>query len=214
MKKTASPALEPEIQDFFSDLFAASAALQSVRRAVARWAGIGGTELAILFVVARQMPHGPVSVRQVAQHLHLAGSNITADVGNLVDAGYLEKTAHPDDSRAVRLIVTAQGQHLLDLLAAPLKAMNAVMFTSLPRNLLVEHGDFYRGIIQRTPSAIAALNAFGLDAHRNRPRGPAPRKVIAQGAVELGRQRGGASVRSGRSAGDLRDLPRYLATDR
>lgn len=164
MKKTTALTLEPEIQDFFSDLFAAAAALQSVRRAVARWAGIGGTELAILFVVSRQMPNGPVSVRRIAQHLHLAGSNITADVGNLVEAGYLEKSANPDDSRAVQLKITVKGQKLLDSIAPLLNEMNAVMFKSLPRSLLVEHGEFYRGIVQRTPSVLAALNGFPVEA--------------------------------------------------
>lgn len=175
MKKPAAsaPSLEPEIQDFMTDLFAAAAAMTSIRRAIARRAGVGSTELAILLAVPRLMSDGPVSVRLVAQQLHLAASNITAEVGNLVEAGLLQKIANPNDSRAVQLTITADGQKFLASLTPLINEMNAVMFKSLPRSLLVQHGEFYRGIVSRTPPTLATLNAFQLEA---------PAKPAARGA--------------------------------
>jgi DNA-binding MarR family transcriptional regulator len=171
MRKAATPSLEPEIQDFITDLFAAAAAMTSIRRAIARRAGVGSTELAILLAVPRLMSDGPVSVRLVAQHLHLAASNITAEVGNLVEAGLLQKVANPNDSRAVQLTISADGQKFLGSLVPLINEMNAVMFKSLPRSLLAQHGEFYRGIVDRTPPTLAALGAFQLEPSTK----PAPR---------------------------------------
>jgi DNA-binding MarR family transcriptional regulator len=168
-KATALPALEPEIQDFITDLFAAAAAMTSVRRAIARRAGVGSTELAILLAVPRLMSDGPVSVRLVAQQLHVAASNITAEVGSLVEAGLLEKIANPSDSRAVQLSITTAGQKFLSSIVPLINQMNAVMFKSLPRSLLVQHGEFYRGIVDRTPRTLAALNAFQHESSLNPP---------------------------------------------
>jgi DNA-binding MarR family transcriptional regulator len=152
--------LEPEFQDFIADLFAAAAAMQSVRRALARRCGLGGTELATLFAVSRLSLKGPVSVRSVAKHLHLPPPNITARINELVAAGFLGKVASPTDSRSVQITLTAAGQKFLRSLAPLLDQMNRVMFKSLSKKTIEEYAELYREIVARTPATIATLKEY------------------------------------------------------
>lgn len=161
--KQQSISIDTEFRDFIADLFGAAAALQSVRRAIARRTGIGGTEFGIMLAVARLVSDGPVNVSLVAKHLHVAAAHITAEVNALVKLGLLKKIASPIDSRAVQLTISPEGQILLKSLAPVLRRMNKAMFDALPKDVLTKHGNFCRDIIARTPATLAALAASSLD---------------------------------------------------
>lgn len=146
-------------RDFIADLFAAAAAMQSLRRGIARTLGIGGTELAILLAVARLAPEGPVGVRRVADHLHVAAAHITTEVNALVQRNLLRKAASPTDSRAVQLSLTASGRRLLHGLVPALARVNTALFDGVSPDDMARSQVFFRQLIERVPAAFAALDA-------------------------------------------------------
>jgi DNA-binding MarR family transcriptional regulator len=146
-------------RDFIADLFAAAAAMQSLRRGIARWLDIGGTELAILLAVARLGPEGPVGVRRVAEHLHVAAAHITTEVQALERRNLLRKTTSALDSRAVDLALSAEGRSLLQHLSPALDRVNEALFTGVSDDEMARSQDFFRLLIARVPAAFAALTA-------------------------------------------------------
>lgn len=144
-------------RDFVADLFAISAAMQSVRRAVARRLGLRGSELAVLLAVSRLGQDGPVGVITVAGHLHVAASNVTAEVNALVQTGLLLKTPRDDDNRAVSITLTREGQAILQRLAPVLRQTNAHLFRKLSRGSMAELRRVFATILAGAPAALEAL---------------------------------------------------------
>ncbi len=151
-------AADAAFRDFVADLFAVSAAMQSVRRAAARRLGLRGSELAVLLAVSRLGQEGPVGISAVAGHLHVAASNITAEVNALVQTGLLAKTQRDDDNRAVNITLTADGQAILERLAPILRQANAHLFRRLSRGSMTELRRVFATLLAGTPAALEALD--------------------------------------------------------
>ncbi len=148
---------DAEFRDFIADLFAMSAGMQSLRRAIARRIGLGGTELGILLSVGRLAPHGAVNVRQVADHLHVAATHITTEVNTLVAKGLLEKQASEQDSRAVELSVTTAGADLLASIGPNLQMINEALFDHPSPEAIADQRLFFQRILAGLPEALARL---------------------------------------------------------
>ena len=150
-------AKDEEFRDFIADLFAMAAGMQSLRRAIARRIGLGGTELGILLSVGRLAPQGAVNVRQVADHLHVAATHITTEVNTLVIKGLLEKQASELDSRAVELSVTPAGAQLLQRISPHLRMINVALFDDPAQEVISEQSRFFRRVLAGLPEALARL---------------------------------------------------------
>ncbi len=148
---------DAEFRDFIADLFAMSAGMQSLRRAIARRIGLGGAELGILLSVGRLAPQGAVNVRQVADHLHVASTHITTEVNTLVAKGLLEKQASEQDSRAVELSVTTTGAELLASIGPNLQMINEALFDHPSPKAIAEQRRFLQRILAGLPEALARL---------------------------------------------------------
>lgn len=152
-----TPKQDAEFRDFIADLFAMAAGMQSLRRAIARRIGLGGTELGILLSVGRLAPQGAVSVRQVADHLHVAATHITTEVNTLVTKGLLVKQASELDSRAVELSVTEAGSQLLQTISPHLHMINTALFDEPAQDVIKEQRRFFRRVLDGLPEALARL---------------------------------------------------------
>ena len=150
---------EAEFRDFIADLFAMSAGMQSLRRSIARRIGLGGTELGILLSVGRLAPQGAVSVRQVADHLHVAATHITTEVNSLVAKGLLDKQASVQDSRAVELSVTGAGAELLASISPNLQMINEALFDTPSPEVIADQRRFFQRLLAGLPEALARLPA-------------------------------------------------------
>jgi DNA-binding MarR family transcriptional regulator len=71
--------------------------------------GISVTECYALEVVDR---HGPLTLNEVASHLFLEKSTVSRVVDVLERKGFVWRTPHPEDRRAVQIGATAEGQCL------------------------------------------------------------------------------------------------------
>jgi DNA-binding MarR family transcriptional regulator len=132
IKALAAEGDERAFRDFMSDIFAAAATMQTLRRSTAKPFGLSSTELAVMMAVAK-LDSSP-SIRRIADHLHVSASNITADVGKLAKARLLAKLPDPDDARAIKITLTEKGVKLIRDLAPSLRAVNDRLFANMTRS--------------------------------------------------------------------------------
>lgn len=132
IKALAAEGDERAFRDFMSDLFAAAATMQTLRRSTAKPFGLSSTELAVMMAVAKL--NSSPSIRRIADHLHVSASNVTADVGKLVKARLLTKLPDPDDARAIKIALTEKGVKLIKDMAPALRAINDRLFANMSRD--------------------------------------------------------------------------------
>ena len=146
-------------RDFVADLFAASSSMQAVRRALGKATGMSGSEIAMLLAIRRLASGGLVGVRAIADHLHVAGSHVTAETAKLIEAGLVEKRADLNDSRAVDLRLTAEGRRVLQKLTPRVRAANNVLFAGMSETEMAHVHRFLRRIVTTSAEAVRAVDA-------------------------------------------------------
>src|SRR5690606_27848053 len=100
----------------------------SIRDGYAAMVGISGPQYSILLYIKHFSDEGAPRVKDVAEHLHLSGSYITAEVGVLEGKGLLVKTKDEKDQRVVRLALTDRSKKMLDDIQGVRSQVNNVQF--------------------------------------------------------------------------------------
>jgi MarR family transcriptional regulator, organic hydroperoxide resistance regulator len=149
-----------QFRGFVADLFAAVAGMQSLRRALANAADLSAAEFSILLAAWNLQAAGRVSVSTIAGHLHIASAHVTAEVGNLVTAGLLDKKPHPTDTRAVDLTVTQHGEAVLNALAPLLRRINDRLFSGNSPEALKAISKFLKHIAAESSTSIRLAQDF------------------------------------------------------
>src|ERR1700758_5427286 len=123
-----------QFREFVADLFAATAGMQSLRRALAKSVNLSAAEFSVLLATWHLQKKGSVGVTAVARHLHVAAAHVTAEVGKLVRKGFIKKTQDANDTRAVTLVLTRKGEAVLAELAPLLQRINDRLFSGNSAN--------------------------------------------------------------------------------
>lgn len=148
---------DAEFREFIAELFAAAAGMQALRRAIARSIGLGGAEFAVLLAIWRLERLGPIGIKGLAEHLHVAGPHITDEVTKLERLGYLQKSSDPADMRALSLKITKHGANLLASLAPTLDEINRLLFEGMTAGQMRTQRAFFRRLIERSAICINRL---------------------------------------------------------
>ena len=148
---------DSEFREFIAELFAASAGMQALRRAIARSIGLSGAEFAVLLAIGHLERPGPIGIKGLAEHLHVSGPHITDEVKRLVRLGHLEKSPDPSDMRALSLKLTRQGSKLLASLAPALDEINRDLFEGMTGKHMRAQRTFFRRLIERSATCIEKL---------------------------------------------------------
>ena len=149
---------DADFRDFVADLFAAASGMQAIRRSLAKTTGLTGSEIAVLLAVRRLSETGIVSVRAIAEHLHVAGAHATTEVAKLVEAGFVTKQEDAKDSRAVDIRLSPEGRRRLDRLTPLVRRVNDVLFDGLTKDEMGQVAKFLRRIILQSVQAAAKLD--------------------------------------------------------
>ncbi len=104
---------------------------EAIREGHAAYIGLVGIEYTILISIAHLLAEGDVSIRTVADHLHLSGAFVTTVTKRLLGRGLVNKAMDPSDRRRLCLTVTEAGRALLARLAPVQRQVNDVEFESL-----------------------------------------------------------------------------------
>lgn len=142
------------LREFVADLYAAMAVMRLLRQELASSLSLSMAEYSVLLAVWYLERGGKMTVRAIADHLHVAAAYVTAEVGKLVDKGLLTKKPDPNDRRAVEVGLTRPARGVLARLAPMLREVNEPLFDGISyRDLLTVHR-FLRGIIDHGHAAI------------------------------------------------------------
>ncbi|OVZ59730.1 hypothetical protein CDO44_11430 [Pigmentiphaga sp. NML080357] len=117
--------------------------------------GLTGIEYTFLISVRHLEDEGDVSVRLLADHLHLSGPFCTTMVGKLIKRGLVTKDVDPLDRRRVRLKVTEKGHALLAELAPAQRQVNDVQFGCLGPGDLQNLVELLNKLIASADQALA-----------------------------------------------------------
>ena len=148
-----------EFRHLVHGLFGFLARHEKIRAGHARTIGLVGIEYTVLISIAHLSIDGDLSIKRVADHLHLSGAFITSTVRRLVQLGLVHKRPDQDDRRRVTLTVSAKGHALLEQLAPKQRQINDIEFGCLSR----EEFRLLLGIVDRlieSGDSAVALQAY------------------------------------------------------
>jgi MarR family transcriptional regulator, organic hydroperoxide resistance regulator len=107
--------------------------LQTCREAFGRALGLTGSQFAVLIGTAYQQHDDGVSVRALADHIQLAATHVTTEVGRLIEKGLLTKTVNRRDRRGVLVRLTARGEAAVREVAPFVRRVNDLLFAGVSR---------------------------------------------------------------------------------
>jgi DNA-binding MarR family transcriptional regulator len=142
------------LREFIADLYAAFSMMRILRRNIAKTVDLSSAEFSVLLAVWHLERQGNMTVRAIADHLHVAAAHVTAEVGNLVAAGLLTKTSHPSDKRAVGIGLTKLGRRLFHRVMPMLRQINDQLFAGVYYDEMVVVHRFFGRIIEQGWAAV------------------------------------------------------------
>jgi MarR family transcriptional regulator, organic hydroperoxide resistance regulator len=149
-----------QFREFVADLFAATAGMQSLRRALAKSVGLTAAEFSVLLATWHLQKKGRVGITAVARHLQVAAAHVTAEIGKLVRKGFIKKTQDANDTRAVTLVLTRKGEAVLAELAPLLRRINDRLFSGNSPNAIKVVAKFLRHVAEESPNSIRMARDF------------------------------------------------------
>ena len=139
--------------------------LIACREAFGRALGLTGSQFAVLFGVAyRQGPDG-VSIRRLAEHVQLASTHVTTEVGRLVRKGLLVKATNQRDRRVVLVRLSRQGEVAVRRVAPFLRRVNDCLFQGVSRRDVAALDRFLRLFARNGEHALAEIRRSESEGH-------------------------------------------------
>jgi MarR family transcriptional regulator, organic hydroperoxide resistance regulator len=145
--------------------------LITCREAFGRALGLTGSQFAVLFGVAYRQGRDGVSIRALAEHVQLAATHVTTEVGRLTRKGLLTKAENRRDRRGVLVTLTRHGEAAVGRVAPFLRRVNDVLFRGVTRREFAAVDRFLRDFARNGEQALAEIG-------RN---APAPARARAKG---------------------------------
>jgi len=107
--------------------------LQTCREAFGRALGLTGTQFAVLIGTAYRQGGDGVSIRVLADHIQLASTHVTTEVGRLIGKGLLTKAVNRHDRRGVLVRLSRQGEAAVGEVAPFVRRVNDRLFAGITR---------------------------------------------------------------------------------
>jgi DNA-binding MarR family transcriptional regulator len=148
---------DDEFRSLVHDSLAFSARLLSVRAGYGDIIGVTGPQYTILISIAHLSKKSGVSVRKVADHLHLSGSYVTNETNKLIATGFITKTKDLRDRRRVLLELTDLGWAKFGELARIQSRVNDVHFGHLSRQDFLTLRRIMADLVESTDQALSLL---------------------------------------------------------
>jgi DNA-binding MarR family transcriptional regulator len=147
-----------EFRELVHNLFGFFALHERIRNGHAKFIGLAGIEYTVLIAIAHLAVEGDVSVKAVAEHLHLSGAFITSTTRRLLASGLIHKTTDTIDRRRVSLAVSDDGRALLEKLAPIQRRINDVEFGGLSREEFKTLNSLMQRMLEDGDRAVALQN--------------------------------------------------------
>lgn len=133
--------------------------LLDCRDAFGRAVGLTGSQYAVLIGTAYTQGSDGVTIGQLADHVQLAATHVTTEVGRLCRRGLLEKRDNPQDRRSVLVRLTREGEARVRDLAPFVRDVNDILFEGVSDKGFDDLERFLTRFARQTERAIAEIRA-------------------------------------------------------
>jgi MarR family transcriptional regulator, organic hydroperoxide resistance regulator len=171
---------DAKLRIFMADMYAAMSLMRLLRQEIASALSLSSAEYSVLLAVWYLERGDDLTLRAIADHLHVAAANVTAEVGRLTDKGLLTKRPDPMDRRAISVELTPASRKLLAPLAPLLRDVNAPLLAGISLKDLDAVHRFFRGIIANGDEAINVARTHRHSLNERARERPAPRAPIRE----------------------------------
>jgi DNA-binding MarR family transcriptional regulator len=131
--------------------------LQTCREAFGRAMSLTGSQFAVLIGTAYRQQVVGVSIRALADHVQLAPTHVTTEVGRLIRKGLLTKRINTQDRRGVLVKLSRRGEVALLQVAPLLRTINDLLFQDVSRADFTAVSRFLRLFARNTERAVAEI---------------------------------------------------------
>lgn len=160
LRASEIPPGDTRLREFVADFYAAISMMRILRQEIASTLSLTSAEYSVLLAVWYLERKKEITVRAIADHLHVAAAYVTSEVSRLVAKGLLTKTRDKLDRRAVSVGLTKRARDLLGRLERILGDINRPLFSGLSFRDLASVHRFLRAIIENGPDAISVAQRF------------------------------------------------------
>ncbi|MGE7472058.1 MarR family winged helix-turn-helix transcriptional regulator [Bosea sp. NPDC003192] len=130
---------------------------QACREAFGRSIGLTGSQFAVLLGVAYRQGEKGVTIRDLAEHVHLASTHVTTEVGQLIRKGFLVKRPNAADRRSVLVQLAKPGEEAVVGLAPFMRDVNDLLFKDVTRDDMGRLREIFQRIVLNSEYALAEL---------------------------------------------------------
>jgi DNA-binding MarR family transcriptional regulator len=173
--------------------------LLACREAFGRAIGLTANQFAILFGAAYRQGDSGVSIRELAEHVALAPTHVTTEVGKLIQRGFLVKDRNTSDRRGVLVSLTPTGEEAVLGVAPLVRAANDALFSGIAAADLDALSSTMRHVVLNSELALAEIRRYTKGVRLGHPPaggGSAPaavRRPRAEGKGKRAAQKAGVS---------------------
>lgn len=137
--------------------------LQSMRDAFGRAIDLTASQFAVLLGVAYTQGETGVTIRRLAEHVQLASTHVTTEVGRLCRMGLLAKRENAVDGRSVLVNLTPKGEARIDEVAPLVRRTNDILFADVDREAFAALDAFLTLFVGNTQRALDSLRTPARD---------------------------------------------------
>jgi DNA-binding MarR family transcriptional regulator len=134
--------------------------------------GLTGSQFAVLIGTAYCQGERGVSINGLAEHVRLASTHVTTEVGRLIRKGLLTKRTNAEDRRSVLVRLSQSGEAALTDVAPFLRGINDILFAEIGRADFDALSRFLQLFAVNTARALEEIGRKGkrrAGAHRTAP---------------------------------------------
>ncbi len=131
--------------------------LIACREAFGRALALTGSQFAVLVGTAYRQGRDGVSIRALANHVQLAPTHVTTEVGRLVRKGLLAKRVNRRDRRGVLVTLSPKGEAAVRKISPFLRQVNDLLFQDIGRKELAALTRFLRVFLRNGEEALAVI---------------------------------------------------------
>ncbi len=164
--------LSPEGDERFREtlylMMLAFGRLQTCREAFGRAMSLTGSQFTVLIGTAYCQHDEGVSIRALSEHVQLASTHVTTEVGRLIRKGLLTKRTNTRDRRGVLVKLSRPGEAALLRIGPFVREINDVLFHGVSRADFAALSRFLRLFADNSEKAVADIQRIEHPRRNNR----------------------------------------------
>lgn len=116
-----------------------------------------GSQFVVLIGTAHRQGSRGVTIRELAQHVLMASTHVTTEVGRLMKKGLLQKNPNQDDGRSVLVSLSPSGKEAIEALAPILREVNDALFQGVRREDFLSLAGFLERFAVNSDTALRII---------------------------------------------------------